>query len=151
MFFFSLTAHCCFIAILKNSAETNAGQSHRLTHCIKNLHCYNLKSLIFTFHKYDKTFEDLFFVSQSLTNAISLPLIYSNSSEDVSDFSARKRKKEKKPDISGSIFPTTPRQRSNPHAREGLANQIPHSPSTEDGQMPGVCPGGGGRDVEVSI
>ena len=32
--------HCSllFLAILKTSADTNAGQSRRLTHCIKNLH-----------------------------------------------------------------------------------------------------------------
>ena len=45
---FSLIVHCYFMAILKTSADTNAGQSHRLTHFIKkNLRCYNLKSLIF--------------------------------------------------------------------------------------------------------
>ena len=44
--FFFFTVHCCFMAILKTSADTNAGQSHRLTHCIKNLHRYNLKLLI---------------------------------------------------------------------------------------------------------
>ena len=58
------------------------------------------------------------------------------------------RPKKKKSDTSGSIFPTTPRQRSNPHPLEGFANEIPHSPGTENGKMPGVCPGG---DVEVSI
>ena len=45
--FFSFTGHCYFMAILKTSVDTNARQSHRLTHCIKNLHCYNLKSLMF--------------------------------------------------------------------------------------------------------
>ena len=48
-----------------------------------------------------------------------------------------------KPENSGLIFPTTPRQRSNPHPQEGLTNQIPHSPGTENSQMPGVCLGGG--------
>ena len=43
LFFFFFTVHCYFMAILKTSADTNAGQSHRLTHCIKNLHCYNLR------------------------------------------------------------------------------------------------------------
>ena len=28
--------------------------------------------------------------------------------------------------------------------REGLIRQTPHSPGTENSQMPGVCPGGGG-------
>ena len=37
-FFFSFTAHCCFMAILKTSADINAGQRRSLTHCIKNLH-----------------------------------------------------------------------------------------------------------------
>ena len=115
-FFFSFTAHCCFMAILKTSTATNAGQNDRLIHCIKNLRCYNLKSLIFKhspFHtylqKYDTTF-DLFFVSQSLTNAISLPLIYSISSKHVGDFSARKNKL------------TFPVQFSPPHPGKG---QIP--------------------------
>ena len=33
--FFSFTVRCYFMAILKSSADTNTGQSHRLTHCIK--------------------------------------------------------------------------------------------------------------------
>ena len=45
--FFSFAVYCCFMAILKTTADTNAGQSHRLTHCIKSLHSYYLKSLIF--------------------------------------------------------------------------------------------------------
>ena len=52
-----------------------------------------------------------------------------------------------KPDTSGSIFHTTPRQRSNPHPREGLTNQIPHSQVTENSRITGVCPG----NAEVSI
>ena len=143
------------MAILKTSADTNAGQSQRLTPCIKSLHCYYLKSLIFkhsllfihTFKNTTQLLKTFFFFieSQSLTKATSLPLVYSNSSKHVfiavSDFSDRKKKL--KPDTSGSIFPTTPRQKSNPHPREGLTNQIPHSPGTEHGQMPGVCPEGG--------
>ena len=50
----------------------------------------------------------------------------------VSDFSHRKKKK---PDNSASIFPTTSRQRSNPHPLERLTNQIPHSSGTENSQM----------------
>ena len=45
VFFF--TVHCYFMAILKSPADTNAGQSHRFNHRIKNLYCYNLKSLIY--------------------------------------------------------------------------------------------------------
>ena len=41
---------------------------------------------------------------------------------------------------------TLPVQFSPPHAGKG---QIPHTPGTEDSQMPVVFPGGG--DVEVSI
>ena len=44
--FFSFTANRCFMVILKTSADTNAGQNDRLIHCIKNLHCYNLKPKI---------------------------------------------------------------------------------------------------------
>ena len=61
----------------------------------------------------------------------------------LSDFGARK-KKPLKPDTSGSIFSTPPRQGQIPHPREGLIRQIPHSPGTENSQMPWVCPGGGG-------
>ena len=38
--FFSFTIHCCFMAILKTSADTNAGQSRSLTHCIKKSTSY---------------------------------------------------------------------------------------------------------------
>ena len=41
---FSFNVHYCFMPLLKTSADTNVGQSYRLTHCIKNLRCYNLKS-----------------------------------------------------------------------------------------------------------
>ena len=34
-------------------------------------------------------------------------------------------------------------QTSNPHPREGLTNQIPHYPGTENTQMSGVCSGEG--------
>ena len=132
LFLFSFTAHCCFIAILKTSADANAGQNYRLTHCLKNLHCYNPKSLIFklslllinTFKNTTQLLKTFFSVSQSLTNAISLPLIYSISSKHVSDFSAPPPPK-KKPDISASIFPTTPRQRSNPNPRKALQIKFP--------------------------
>ena len=48
---------------------------------------------------------------------------------------------------------TLPVQFSPPHAGKG---QIPHSPGTEDSQMPVVCSGGGrggggGGNVEVSM
>ena len=135
------------MAILKTAADTNAGQSHRLTHCIKSLHCYYLKSLIFknslllihTFKTTTQLLKTFLFVTQSLTNAISLPLAYSISSKRVfiavSNFSDRKKKL--KPDTSSSILPTTTRQKSNPHPREALPNQIPHSPDTEHSRFPG--------------
>ena len=46
--FFCFTVLYCFMAILKTSAGTNVRQSLSLTHCIKNLHSCNLKSLTFT-------------------------------------------------------------------------------------------------------
>ena len=76
-----------------------------------------------------------FFVSQSLTNALSLPLNSSISFKHVFYGCKRLRRPKKhhlKPDSSGSI--------SQPHAGKG---QIPHSPGTEDSQMPVVFPGGG--------
>ena len=90
----------------------------------KNLHCYNLKSIfkpsllsIHTFKNATQLLKTSFFVSQSLTNAISLT--YSISSKRVFivviHFSARKKKL--KPYTSGSIFPITPRQRSNSPSR----------------------------------
>ena len=115
------------MAILKTSADTNAGQSRTLTHCIKNLH-------------------RLYTIYPSNSSILSKHVFIA-----VSDFGARK-KKNLKPDTSGSIFSTPPRQGQIPHPREGLIRQIPHSPGTENSQMPGVCPGGGGGgDVEVSI
>ena len=121
--FFPFAARCCFMAILKSSADTNVGQNRNLTHCTKSLYRYNLSLSIFK--------RSLLFVRQSLTNAISLPLIHSISSKHVftavSDFSNRK-KNHFKPDTSGSIFPTPPRQRSIPHPRDGLICEIPDSP-----------------------
>lgn len=38
-------------------------------------------------------------------------------------------------------------QFSPPHAGKG---QIPHSPGTEDSQMPGVCPGEGGASLLIT-
>ena len=77
---------------------------------------------------------------------LSPPLIYSVSSKHVfiavSDFGAQKKKK--KFATSSSIFAITPRQSSNPHRQEGLTNQIPHSPGTENSHMVRVCLGGGG-------
>ena len=62
----------------------------------------------------------------------------------VDDFGARKKYNNLKHDTSGSIFPTTPKQRSNPHPREGFTNQIPHSSGTENSQMAEFAPGGEG-------
>ena len=81
--FFSF--RCCFMAILKSSADTNVGQNRNLTHCTKSLYRYNLRLSIFK--------RSLLFVRQSLTNAISLRLIHSISSKHVfravSDFGNR--------------------------------------------------------------
>ena len=140
--------HSWIMAFLEASADTNAGQGHILNHCIKNLYCYYLKSLLFKhsslfIHTLKNTTQLLktFFLSQSFfTNAIIiLPLIDSILSKQVfiavSDFGARKKEKFETWHF-GSIFPTIPRQRLNPHHREGLTNQIPHSPTTESSQMP---------------
>ena len=105
-FFFPFSVLCCFMAVLKCSADTNAGQICSSTHWTKNLHRSNLRLLI--------SKRSLLFERQSLTNAISLPLIFSISSKHVfiavSDFGARK-KNHLKPVTSGPIFPTPPRQR----------------------------------------
>ena len=55
----------------------------------------------------------------------------------ISDFGARKRN-HLKPYTCSLIFPTPPGQRSNLPPREGLTCQIPHSPVTENSQMPEV-------------
>ena len=94
----------------------------------KNPHYYNLESLIFKHSLlFIHTFKNsnLFFVSQSLTNAISLPLIYSISSKHVSDFSARNKKK--------LILPV---QFSPPHRGKG---QIPtlRRPCKSNSLLPG--------------
>ena len=108
--------------------------------CTLFFHTY-LKKIL---HKY--FWRPFFVVSQSLTNAISLPLIYSVSSKfvliAVSDFSARK-KKLKPADTSGTIFTPTPRQSSNSHHREGLTNPIPQLQGTENCQTLRVCLGAG--------
>ena len=44
-YFFSFNVHCCFMIILKTSADTNAGQSRRLTHCIGYVQCINPNAL----------------------------------------------------------------------------------------------------------
>ena len=160
MFLFSFTVYCCFTAVLKTTADTKAGQSHRLTYCIKSLHCYYLKSLIFKHSLlFIHTFKNMtqllktfffFFVSQSLTNAISLPLVYSLSSKHafiaVSNFSDRKNKL--KPDTSGIIFPTTPRQKSNPTHGKALQIKFPTPGHRTWSNAQGLLRG---EDVEVSI
>ena len=80
-----------------------------------------------------------FFVSQSLTNAVSLPLNSSILFKRVLWLLA-----------TSAANVTLPVQFSPPHTGKG---QIPHSPGTEDSQMPRVCPGRGGRggNVEISI
>ena len=55
----------------------------------------------------------------------------------------KKRNNHLKPSTSGSIFPTQPKQRSIPYPREGLIRQIPQSPGTENGQIPGFSREGG--------
>ena len=58
-----------------------------------------------------------------------------------------------KPNTYGSVVPPHPGKGRIPHLREGLTSQIPHSPGTENSQMPEVYSeeGGGGRGVEVSV
>ena len=100
-------------------------------------------SLLFI-HTFKNTTQLLktFFVSQSLTNATSLPLIYSISSKHVSDFSARKKKK---PDTSGSIFPTTPRGKGQvPTPGKALQIKFPTPPAQTMVKCPGFAWGGGG-------
>ena len=144
------------MAILKTTADTNAGQSHRLTHFIKSLHCYDLKSLIFKhsllfMHTFinTTTFEDLFFCEpiahKCYMSSSSLFLLVETRVHSCEQL--QRPKKKLKPDTSGSIFPTTPRQKSNPHPREGLTNQFPHSQA----QNIFKCPGFAWGDVEVSI
>ena len=67
------------IVFFSFTKDTNAGQSYRLTHCITNLHRYNLTSLAFKhsllliYAFKNTTQKDFFLVSQSLANPISLP------------------------------------------------------------------------------
>ena len=60
--FFPFTVRCCFMAILKSSADANAGRNCSLTHCTKNLHRCILKLSIFK--------RSPPFVRQSLTNTL---------------------------------------------------------------------------------
>ena len=61
----------------------------------------------------------------------------------VSDFGRPQKKAHLKPDNSGSIFYTRPRQMSNSPPQEGLARQLSHSPDTENSQIPLDYRGGG--------
>ena len=119
----------CFFFLSLFTTDTNAGQSHRLTNCIQNLRRYNLISLIFkhslifihTFKNTSKVLRPIahkcYISSFNLFHLVQTRVIV------VSDL---------KTDTFSSFFPTTPRQKSNPHPREGLTNQIPHSPGTEN-------------------
>ena len=67
------------MALPKTVADTDAGQSHRLTHCIQNLHWYNIKSLIFKnsllfIHTFKNTTQLLktFFVEANLSQMLYL-------------------------------------------------------------------------------
>ena len=50
---------------------------------------------------------------------------------------------EKKNYLKPVNFPYHTQAKVTSHPREGLKNQIPHSPGTKNSQMPGVCPGVG--------
>ena len=135
--FFSF--RCCFVAILKSSADTNVGQNRKLTHCTKSRYRYNLSLSIFK--------RSLLFVRQSPTNTISLPLIHSISSKHVftaaSDFGNRKK-------IISNL--TLQVQFSPPRLGKGqfltpetaLSVKFPTPWGTENSQMPAVW-GGEGR------
>ena len=90
-FFFFFHCSLLFYGYSKNLCRHKRGTKPQIESSYKKS-----RLLLSTFHtylqKYDITFEDLFFASHSLTNDISLPLIYSIASKHVSDFSARKRK-----------------------------------------------------------
>ena len=138
--------HCSllFYSYSKNLCRHKRGTKSQIDSLYKKS-TYNLKSLIFkhsllfihTFKNTTQLLKTFFFVSQSLTNAISLPLIYSISSKHVGDFSAQKKKNWH----FRFNFPHHTQAKVKSPPREGPANQIPHSPGTENGQMPGVCPG----------
>ena len=144
------------MAILKITADTNAGQSHRLSHC------YYLKSLIFKhsllfIHTFKNTTQlswiPFFCASQSLTNAISLPLVYSISSKHVfiavSNFSDRTKKKK-------HWNLTLPVQFSSPHPGKSQKSPSPGRPYKSNSPLPGhrtvvKCPGFARGDVGGSI
>ena len=146
------------MAILKTSADTNAGQNDRLTHCIKKSTLLQSKIYLSTLYfsyipsKIQRLLKTFFLVSQSLTNAISLSLIYSISSKHVSEFSAPPPPP-KKTDTSGSIFPITPKLRSNPHppGRPCKSNSLPPGHRKGSNVRGLAAGGGGGGDVEVSL
>ena len=119
----------CFFFLSLFTTDTNAGQSHRLTNCRQNLHRYNLKSLIF---KHSLLFIHTF----KTTTQVLRPIAHKRYISSFNLFhlvqNIGPEKINLKTDTFGSFFPTTPRQRSNPQPREGLTNQIPHSPGTEN-------------------
>ena len=137
-FFFFFHCLLLFYSYSKNACRLNSlGQSYRLTHWLKNLHCYKSKSLIFkhspllihTF-KLMTTQHRPYFVSQSFTNAIPFPLIYSILSKlvftAVRDIVAQKKKIEtctfssySSPHPSKGQIPTPGKALQNPHIPHG--------------------------------
>ena len=71
--FFSVNVHCCSMTMLKISEFTNVGQSHRLTHCLKNLRRYNLKSLIF---KHDLSTVYFSYIPSKILQTFCEPFLY---------------------------------------------------------------------------
>ena len=129
--------HCSlpFYGYAKNSADTNAEQSRRLTHCIKNLHCYNLKSFIFKHSllfirtpECDTTFEDFFLTLMARKCYISSFNLF-----HLVNFRARKKKIETWHFRFNFPHHTQAKVKS---PSPGLTNQILHSPGTENRQMP---------------
>ena len=137
--FFPFAARCYFMAIRKSSADTNVGQNRNLTHCTKSLYRYNLSLSIFK--------RSPLFVRQSLTNAISLPLIHSISSKHVfravSDFGNRK-KIISNLTLQVQFSPPRPGKGQFPTPETALSVKFPTPRGTENSQMPAVCDGEGG-------
>ena len=96
-----------FTAVLKTSADTNVRLSDALTNCIKDLYCYNLKSLIFkdspvfipmskSTTQFLKTFFCMLVALKSSISAFNSSISSKRVFIAVSDFGAQKKKEKMK-------------------------------------------------------
>ena len=133
------------MAILKASADTNAGQNHRLTHRLKNLHRYNLKSLIFK-HSLkipSKILHNFWrpFFCKPITHKCHISSFNLFHLVQTRVYSCKRLQLRKKIILETWHFRLnfphhTQAKVKSPPPGKALQIKLPHSPGTENGQMP---------------